>query len=472
MADALSPAIEERGLSMFTNTTKKLTSLLFAGLMAAAVGCASDAAGNDDGGGTTPQPGDAFLTVVGDQNVFMENGWTQRLSVRYHDGAGEPLAGQVSFRISGVAGGANLLATSGVTNADGIVQVDLSAGAEGDAVFKVYAEAAEADAAEWDVAVSAGAPPLPPLDATGRYSVQSQFDIVGGLPGTAGDVVNGFLQMTDGPYDPATFVLDLVMEEVDSGFIEDLIDAARPALDGILNDLIKSYSPDIVLTLLDIGDKLGQITREFGIVSTLDVQVIGGIEGDELGATHVITGVKFRIDGTDYAFALADYGMENIVVEDVPVLMANETNLTIGEHSFTLSYGSLIMLALEQVIIPSIDPFATNLNELLEGLVDCTAVGVEIADFIGFGSPGLYEGACEIGLAAASSEIENQIRSIDGAGLVLTVSGDAKPQDTNTDRKVDVLFGGLWEGTISYAGTPAALVRPDNTFRGERMAIP
>jgi hypothetical protein len=132
----------------------------------------------------------------------------------------------------------------------------------------------------------------------------------------------------------------------------------------------------------------------------------------------------------------------------------------------------MIMVALNEIIIPSVDPTAANLEELLSNLVNCYAVGVELADYIGFGSPGLYEGACELGLAAAASEIENQIRSIDDTAMMLSIHGDAKPQDTNTDRKVDVLQNGHWEGTLSYGGTPAQLVRDDNTFRGTRMAIP
>jgi len=455
---------------MKTTVSKHLNLFLAATLAATSFACAASSAGDDDDDNVNPE--NAYLSVVGDKDVFLENGWTTRLTVRYHDGDNQPLAGQIDFRVVGVSGGANLLDDSGVTNADGVVQVDLVAGPSGDALFTVEASAPYAEPVVWQVAVSEGAPPLPPLDPTGRYSVGSKFDIVTGLPGTAGDIINGFIEMTDDPYDPATYVLDLIADKVDSSFIEGLLDAARPALDGIVNDLILSYSPDFVLTILDVGDKLGQVTRKFGIVSTLDVQVVGGIEGDELAATHVITGVKVTIDGTDYSWSMADLSMENIVVENVPFRMENETKVYVGEHSFPLSYGSIVMLALNEVIIPMIDPFATNLYELLEGLVDCYSIGAQLSDLLGFGSPSLYEGACEIGLSAAATEIENQIRSIDDAGVLLTISGDAKPQDTNTDRKVDVLTGGLWEGTISYAGTPAALARPNNTFRGERMAIP
>lgn len=449
-------------------TTLKQATLLF-GILALGACSSAGSGGGDDGNGN---PDSANLTIVGDPNQFMENGWTVRLSVRYHDDDNEPLAGQVDFRISGVSGGALLSSGSSVTNADGVAQVDLQAPATGEAVFKVIAEAAEAAPVEWTVAVSAGAPPLPPLDPKGRYQVNSEFDVVSGLPGTAGDVINGFIEMTDDPYDPATYILDRIQAEIDSGFIEDLLDAARPGLDAIVNDLLMEYSPDFVTDILAVGNKLGQLTRHFGLVSTLDVHLGDGVEGEELMATHTVTGYAFTIDGTRYTYDMADIGLAPMVAEQVTFRMENETKVHVGEHAYQLSYGAMIMIALEEIIIPMVDPFATDIEELLGNLVNCSALGIELADLIGFGSPGLYEGACLIGLSAAASEIENQIRGIDDAGLVLTISGEAKPQDTNTDRNVDVLFGGLWEGTVSYAGTPATLSRPDNTFRGDRMAVP
>lgn len=454
-----------------TNTNKLIKLLLVAAVTTAAACAGGDTGGDDDDDNVNPD--EAFLTIVGDRDVFLENGWTHRLVVRYHDGDNEPLAGQVEFNLVGVAGGANLLDASGVTNSDGLVQIDLVAGQNGDSLFTVEASAVSADTVDWQIAVSEGAPPLPPLDPTGTYSMDNEFDIVSGLPGAAGDIINGFIEMTDDPYDPATFILDLVIEEMDVGFIEDLLDAARPALDGILNDLILSSSPDFVTKLLDIGDKLGQITRNFGLQSTLKVEVVGGIEGDDLGATHTITGVNLKVDGIVYKYTMPELSMTNIVVTQVGFrINAGETKVTVDEHSFPLSYGSVIMVALNEIIIPLVDPFASNLEELLSNLVDCYAVGFELADFIGFGSPGLYEGACEIGISAAASEIENQIRAIDDEALVLSIHGDAKPQDTNTDRKVDVLLNGHWEGTITYGSSSATLVRDDNTFRGERMAIP
>jgi hypothetical protein len=103
-------------------------------------------------------------------------------------------------------------------------------------------------------------------------------------------------------------------------------------------------------------------------------------------------------------------------------------------------------------------------------MIDCQAVGQQLADSIGVGSPSLYEGACILGVGAAVGVIYDQLASLDASAMLLGISGEARPQDTNTDRKVDVLTGGEWVGSVSYAGVPATLT--DSTFRAERMALP
>jgi hypothetical protein len=247
----------------------------------------------------------------------------------------------------------------------------------------------------------------------------------------------------------------------------------RPVLDGLLNELILGLAPDFVDTILEVGDKLGQVSRQFGVTSTLEVTAGEGIEGTELTAKHTITGIFWTIDGVRTSFPMTDLSMTNIVIENVPFSKAaDDSKVMIGEHSFSLSYGTMLVVALNEVIIPQIVPGADNLPELLMHYINCAEVGATLADEIGFGSDELYAGACELGLNAAGFALEEQLRSLDGTAVVVTLHGDARPIDNNPDRKVDVLQNGEWEGSISYAGNPAPLVRPDNTFRGERMQIP
>lgn len=429
-----------------------------------AMGCASDGGG----GGKDPVEGDAYLTIVGERNVFMENGWQQALTVRYHDSNNEALAGQIEFAIVGDAAGSTLSTTTKSTNASGEAEIFVTAAATGEASFQVKADAAYADSANWTVSVYGNTPQLP-LDPTGRYTVDSKFDIVSGLPGTVGTVVNTFIDMTDGPYDPATWIIDIILEKANLGVVENAIIAARPAIDGILNDVIKSYAPGFVNDVLDIGDKFGQIARHFGTVSTLDIQKMGTVEGNEFSATHTMTHVKFRIDAQVYSYSFAELGMDNAVAANVPFTMDGETSSTLGRHEFPVSYGTLLALALEEIIVPMIDPSANSLAELLLGFVDCQSVGASLHGYVGLGSVDLYVGACELAITAGGNAIVNQIRGIDAQALQLGVTGTAKPVDSNGDRKVDVLFGGVWAGDMTYIGTPAPLGQ--STFRAERQNV-
>ena len=67
--------------------TQLTTAILLGLFVGVGAGCSSD-----DSGPRAPEEGDAFLTIVGETSVFMENGWQQAVIVRYHDGDNNPLA--------------------------------------------------------------------------------------------------------------------------------------------------------------------------------------------------------------------------------------------------------------------------------------------------------------------------------------------------------------------------------------------
>jgi hypothetical protein len=188
---------------------------------------------------------------------------------------------------------------------------------------------------------------------------------------------------------------------------------------------------------------------------------------DALLAEHIMNELIFTIDGDSYPYPLADMGV-TVPTAQVP-FHYTATRFELGAHEFPLSYGTILMVALEQIIIPLINDSATDLESLLTDLVDCAAIGDAVSDYLGFGTPGLYEGACLLGIEAAAGYIESQILSLDGSAMVLGISGSARWIDSNADHRVDVLQGGTWEGDMSYAGTPAPL--GESTFRGERMAV-
>lgn len=308
--------------------------------------------------------------------------------------------------------------------------------------------------------------PTAPLDVTGSYQIDSSFDMVGGMPGTVGDVVNGFIDMTDDPYDPATWVLDQVVAHIDNSFIRGLINGARPVLDGMLYQVIEDRAPELVNQLIQIGDQFGQVSQHFGTLSTLQVQG----SGESMVATHTVTGYQFDIDGTHYEYDLAELGSDPAPVTGVSVSLDGETSLTLAQHNMPLQYGGFLALALDDVIIPAIDPNAANLDDLLNNLVPCDDIGAALSDQLGFGSPDFYSGLCQIGLQQGSNFLMDKLISLDEqARVTLVISGQAHIADKNSDRKIDTLSAGKWNGTIDYLGNSGDMGQDASTFSGARM---
>ncbi|HVV86541.1 MAG TPA: hypothetical protein VHE35_25965 [Kofleriaceae bacterium] len=423
--------------------------------------CAAACTGDDDHALQPPESGDAYLTIVGDKNVFMENGWQQAITVRYHDGDDHPLAGEIAFSLEGTGGGATLTSTRAVTDAHGEATVKVQAGATGDAAFAVEAAAEFADPVTWKVAVTTSQPDGP-IDPTGNFRLDSSFDLVGGLPGTVGEVTRTFIDMTDSPYDPATWVLDQSVSAIGDSTTRGLINAARPTLDGLVNDALRAAAPHAFDKLVALGSDFGQVTRKLGTRSTL--AITGG--GDGWVADHKLTHAVFTIDASTTAYALTDLGMTEPTVSAVAVTRTDD-RVTIAQHAFPLSYGSLLLAGLDKVVIPRLDSGATDLESYLQRVVPCDSIGATVAQRIGAGSPQLYAGACKIGVQRAAIALEDRILSLDSQALQLKIAGQARPQDTNGDRKLDLLQDGTWTGSMTYAGAPVTLGA--STFHGERI---
>lgn len=406
-----------------------------------------------------PEEGNAYLTVVGDRNVFLDHDAAQRLSIRYHDSQDQPLAGEVSFRLVGDAKGSSISKDSGVTNSQGIVELQVEAGAE-DANFRIEATAEYASSADWSIAVTDGGS-VPPLDPQGTYKLDSRFD-VSQPPGDVGEVVGKFIEITDDPYDPATWLLDQ---------IDDVPGFLRPGLDAVVNEVMTQYAPNFVNNMVEIGDRLGQAAKKFGTVSELvvtsgddDVD-----EGSRMAAVHTMTGFTFRIDGDTYEFSVDELGSEEPSVEDITFDMSSE-DVTVGAHDMPVRYGGFLALALEDVIIPLVDGNAASLHELFQNQVNCVQVGQELYSETQFFSPSFWEGACDIALQAAAESIMAEVVGLDEqAPLLLQIQGEARALDNNGDRQVDALNNGKWSGTLDFNGDVGELSEP-GSFTGELMS--
>ena len=296
------------------------------------------------------------------------------------------------------------------------------------------------------------------MDANGRYQVASQFDLATNMPGKVGQVTNAFIAMTDGADDPSDWILEQVIAQMPNGTLKNFANSARPFVAGYLNDRLLQFAPDFVTTIVQAGNDFGQIAKNFGLNEQLDVTGSAQTYTSKVSAV----GVHFKVDNVETDVAFADHSIAAVVADNVGVTLDVTGKVSIAEHKLPVSYGKVLRLGLDEVIIPALDSNAHDLNGLLVGLVNCQAVGQYINDAIasqfGYGGgAGTWATACTAGLNYGAQTLYSKIDSIDTSALEFGLTGVAKGVDANNDGKIDKIQTGKWTGTLSYSGTPAPL---------------
>jgi hypothetical protein len=302
-----------------------------------------------------------------------------------------------------------------------------------------------------------------PLDAAGRYQLQSRLDIASNLPGTAGEVVNTIIAITDDPDDPTLWVLDQALAAMPSGYLKSALQSAKPYVAGYLNDKILDLAPDFVPVAVQVARDFGQMAKAFGLNEVLEVSGAPGAYTSKV----TVVGAHFTVGGVESDHPFSEYGAPDVIADPVAVTL-DAGRIGIGDHRIALSYGQVLRIGLDAAIVPMFEPGATNLNELFAAKVNCQLIGQAIAAFIGLGGASTYAAACTAGLDRGASFIYGKIAAIDGAAMQLGLAGTARAIDKDRNGSVDTIATGAWTGTVSYGGTtPAPLA--DATFFGARM---
>ena len=306
--------------------------------------------------------------------------------------------------------------------------------------------------------------PEPQMDAQGTYRVNSTFDIATNMPGTAGTVLNSIIAATDDPDDPMSWVLDQMLAQMDDGTLKDILVAGKPFVAGYLNDRLHDLAPDLMDKLNEVGDRLQEMTKHFGLseklyVTSVDQTYIARVTAD---------GVRFTIHGTTTDLDFLSHNIDDVVANDVFIQYDKAgSRLGIGDHTLPLPYGKIVRVGLDFAIIPAIDPNAHNLGEMLGHLVNCQNVGQSISDALGFGSASFWGAACTSGLTSAGNMLYDQLAD-QNSKLSLHLVGSSRAADTNNDYKLDKLVFGTWQGSMTYDTEDASLAQPAE-YDGARM---
>jgi hypothetical protein len=134
---------------------------------------------------------------------------------------------------------------------------------------------------------------------------------------------------------------------------------------------------------------------------------LGCDEGDVACARRAV-----QLDDTNYAPVATEY---SALAQHKPTTEQSERfEVTTDPHLFALRYGAIIMIAMNEVVFPSLPEgiAGDSLDEVLLNIVNCDNVGEAISDAIGFGSGSLYATFCEIGVGSLSDTIEGQVLNL------------------------------------------------------------
>ncbi|HEY4058323.1 MAG TPA: hypothetical protein VGM39_17040, partial [Kofleriaceae bacterium] len=311
-------------------------------------------------------------------------------------------------------------------------------------------------------------PPAPKkLDATGTYRVNDTFDLAANMP--ADSFLNTLIAATDGANDPADWIVDQMIAQLEPGTLHDIAVAAKPAFVPALNDEIVSLAPDLVNRIKAVGQATANVYKKFGVNERLTVGTGSGPDG-ELTGTTVVDGVRFDVAGTPTDFTFASMNIDDQTITGLGTTLDSTPKLNIGDHTVNIPYGKVIRVALDNVVVPQIDPTAHSLTELLANAIDCNGIGASVADGVGFGSASFWAGVCVAGMGVAADKVYDQLVAEDTV-IALQIQGAARAIDANNDYVVDRLDFGVWNGSMTLNSTVSTVAQPA-TFVGTKMTTP
>lgn len=280
-----------------------------------------------------------------------------------------------------------------------------------------------------DLALPDAAPPEP-IAVAGHYSLHSRFSLT--TPPEVDAVLAELDAMTDGADDPSRYLIDLLIEKLPEGRTRDAARVVAPYLAAYVTDRIDTVAPNFATGTRALATGLDRVARRFETSESIDIAADGR-------AVRVVEGLRWGPDAVDFS---------SVGPAVTSVALADRDELAIATHALTLPYGSVLRLGLEHAVIPSIVPHASTLPAAFAQLADCGKLGALVSEWVGLGSPELYQRACATALTAAAAEIYERIDALDAEPLVLELAGTARAFDRDADGAMDTIVEGRWTGAF------------------------
>lgn len=306
----------------------------------------------------------------------------------------------------------------------------------------------------------------------GEYTMTSRFDVTEGTAPELDAILEGFTGLSR---DPAAYLVGLVAGASGTpGWLRDALGVSfvRSTVTSLLRSAIDDINvPEEVDQILDTGADLDAALSQASFVSTLTLSEPN--EFTVLGATHQLRELQVPLDGAMVSRSVS----VTPATFDVTFDAAAPGTIVIPGHDFALSFGQLVQLILNDVLLPRLPGSPHSLAELMFRLFPCSDVAAAIS-----GEPGttqdVVNGVCQVGVSLLGGYFDSKIEGL-FAYETFHMDGRGQLQDTDYDYARETIgmgtSNGSWtgtDGTLSFPGTLAGQ-RPDAARRShpvrERM---
>jgi hypothetical protein len=291
-----------------------------------------------------------------------------------------------------------------------------------------------------------------PRDPAGTYTVASELDIP--EPSDASAAFAPLVAASDGPDDPARYLVDRMIDQLPPGTAQTLARDAAPLLAAYLNDRLADVAPRLRAGLVALASGLEHVGHHLGTVELWQLDASGA-------GTRTLVGARYAIAGATIDVRFVDRGLPD-ASSPIRTELDYTGRLTVDTHGLPLRYGSLVRAGLDRAVVPSIAPGTEDLGSALAQLVDCGKLGQLIADRLQLGAPALYRAACDAAANAIAQDVYTHLDALDAVTYELDLAGSVDAGDGNSDGRADVLRAGVWTGAVRSIGPIGAA-----TFTGQ-----
>lgn len=222
-------------------------------------------------------------------------------------------------------------------------------------------------------------------------------------------------------------------------------EVAAPWVQEQINSYVDQYIPNGVMAFAEMAGDIARAINQAKIYSELNVQ-----EGSDTAQpmTHRLVEMEVLLhdlQGDEHIrkFNLADAGLTSLQTN--ANISVDVDYVTIPEHEFALHYGKLVQYIYLHEMLPLFG--YSSSAEMLGSWIDCAAVGVYLAEEIGFMGATDYENYCNVAITMAGDTFDNSISGFIDSEGTLKLEGTCTASDIDPITNIaETLSDGKWVG--------------------------